>query len=93
MLEAIDRHRNIAGELSIPELPEVPYVTGSRRLSRLARFKLERGAPQEIHSEGFIEYNGGLQVHSSLLNIVLHDLDGIRTVSLSSLPTRTGPPA
>jgi CRP/FNR family cyclic AMP-dependent transcriptional regulator len=22
---------------------------------------------------GFIEYNGGLQVHSSLLNIVLHD--------------------
>jgi CRP/FNR family transcriptional regulator, cyclic AMP receptor protein len=22
---------------------------------------------------GFIEYNGGLNVHSSLLNIVLHD--------------------
>ena len=22
---------------------------------------------------GFIEYNGGLHVHSSLLNIVLHD--------------------
>jgi hypothetical protein len=22
---------------------------------------------------GFIEYNGGLEVHSSLLNVVLHD--------------------
>jgi CRP/FNR family transcriptional regulator, cyclic AMP receptor protein len=22
---------------------------------------------------GFIEYNGGLQVHTSLLNVVLHD--------------------
>jgi hypothetical protein len=22
---------------------------------------------------GFIEYNGGLHVHSSLLNVVLHD--------------------
>jgi len=22
---------------------------------------------------GFIEYNGGLNVHSSLLNVVLHD--------------------
>jgi CRP/FNR family transcriptional regulator, cyclic AMP receptor protein len=22
---------------------------------------------------GFIHYNGGLQVHSSLLNVVLHD--------------------
>jgi len=22
---------------------------------------------------GFIKYNGGLQVHSSLLNIILHD--------------------
>jgi CRP/FNR family cyclic AMP-dependent transcriptional regulator len=22
---------------------------------------------------GFIDYNGGLQVHSSLLNVVLHD--------------------
>jgi hypothetical protein len=22
---------------------------------------------------GFIEYNGGIEVHSSLLNVVLHD--------------------
>ncbi len=22
---------------------------------------------------GFIEYNGGLKIHSSLLNVVLHD--------------------
>jgi hypothetical protein len=28
MPEAIDRHRNIAGEVSIPELPEFPYVHG-----------------------------------------------------------------
>jgi hypothetical protein len=28
MPEAIDQHRNIAGELTIPELPEFPYVHG-----------------------------------------------------------------
>jgi hypothetical protein len=28
MPEAIDRYRNIAGELSIPELPAFPYVRG-----------------------------------------------------------------
>jgi hypothetical protein len=28
MPEAINRHGNIAGELSIPELPESPYVHG-----------------------------------------------------------------
>jgi len=26
-----------------------------------------------FRKSGFIHYNGGLQVHSSLLNIVLHD--------------------
>jgi len=26
-----------------------------------------------FHRLGFIDYNGGLHVHSSLLNIVLHD--------------------
>jgi CRP/FNR family transcriptional regulator, cyclic AMP receptor protein len=28
---------------------------------------------------GFIEYNGGLHVHSSLLNVVLHDSEEIRS--------------
>ena len=28
---------------------------------------------------GFIEYNGGLQVHNSLLNVILHDDPAIRT--------------
>jgi CRP-like cAMP-binding protein len=27
----------------------------------------------KFHKLGFIDYNGGLYVHSSLLNIVLHD--------------------
>lgn len=27
---------------------------------------------------GFIEYNGGLRIHSSLLNVVLHDTPAIR---------------
>ena len=28
---------------------------------------------------GFIDYNGGLQVHNSLLNVILHDDPAIRT--------------
>ena len=28
---------------------------------------------------GFIEYNGGIEVHSSLLNVILHDEPGIKT--------------
>jgi hypothetical protein len=28
---------------------------------------------------GFIDYNGGLEVHSSLLNMVLHETPGITT--------------
>jgi CRP/FNR family cyclic AMP-dependent transcriptional regulator len=27
---------------------------------------------------GFIEYNGGIEVHSSLLNVVLHDQPSIK---------------
>jgi CRP-like cAMP-binding protein len=27
----------------------------------------------KFHKLGFIEYNGGIEVHSSLLNVVLHD--------------------
>jgi len=28
---------------------------------------------------GFIDYNGGIQVHSSLLNVVLHEQPQIKT--------------
>ena len=28
---------------------------------------------EKFRKLGFVEYNGGLHVHSSLLNIVLHD--------------------
>src|SRR6266478_3732498 len=31
---------------------------------------------------GFIHYNGGLEVHSSLLNVVLHDWDFLTTLTL-----------
>jgi CRP/FNR family transcriptional regulator, cyclic AMP receptor protein len=34
---------------------------------------------------GFIDYNGGIEVHSSLLNVVLHDQPQIRA-DVSSLP-------
>jgi len=27
---------------------------------------------------GFIDYNGTIEVHSSLLNVILHDAPGIR---------------
>ena len=29
---------------------------------------------------GFVDYNGGLEVHSSLLNMVLHETPGITKV-------------
>ena len=28
---------------------------------------------------GFIEYNGGIEVHSSLLNVILHDQPQIKS--------------
>jgi CRP/FNR family transcriptional regulator, cyclic AMP receptor protein len=35
---------------------------------------------------GFIEYNGKLEVHSSLLNMVLHDKPEIKTRDEASTP-------
>jgi len=41
---------------------------------------------------GFIDYNGGMEVHSSLLNVVLHDQPQIKTcksrLNVLILPTR-----
>ena len=33
---------------------------------------------------GFIHYNGGIQVHSSLLNVVLHDEPHIETEQIET---------
>ena len=35
-------------------------------------------------SLGFIHYNGGIQVHSSLLNVVLHDEPHIETEQIET---------
>ena len=72
---AVIRHRFVRlaakdgqPELVIPKisqetLADMIGTTRSRVSFFLNRFK----------KLGFIEYNGGLQVHSSLLNIILHD--------------------
>jgi CRP/FNR family transcriptional regulator, cyclic AMP receptor protein len=40
--------------------------------------RLEKAA-NKFRKLGFIEYNGGIEVHSSLLNVVLHDQPRIKT--------------
>ncbi len=55
-------------ELVIPKISQeiLAGMIGTTR-SRVSHFM------NKFRKLGFIEYNGGLQVHSSLLNIVLHD--------------------
>jgi CRP/FNR family transcriptional regulator, cyclic AMP receptor protein len=53
----------IIGKISQETLAEVVGTTRSRVNVFMNKFR-------EL---GFIHYNGGLQVHSSLLNVVLHD--------------------
>ncbi len=50
-------------QMSQETLAEIVGTTRSRVSSFMNKFR----------KLGFIEYNGGLQVHSSLLNVVLHD--------------------
>jgi CRP/FNR family cyclic AMP-dependent transcriptional regulator len=50
-------------QLSQETLAEIVGTTRSRVSSFMNKFR----------KLGFIEYNGGLEVHSSLLNVVLHD--------------------
>jgi CRP/FNR family transcriptional regulator, cyclic AMP receptor protein len=50
-------------KISQETLAEIVGTTRSRVSFFMNRFR----------KLGFIEYNGGLEVHSSLLNIVLHD--------------------
>ena len=53
----------VIAKISQETLAEIIGTTRSRVNFFMNRFR----------KLGFIEYNGGLHVHSSLLNIVLHD--------------------
>jgi CRP-like cAMP-binding protein len=53
----------IVGKISQETLAELVGTTRSRVNVFMNKFR-------EL---GFIHYNGGLQIHSSLLNVVLHD--------------------
>jgi CRP/FNR family transcriptional regulator, cyclic AMP receptor protein len=54
---------NVVPKISQESLAEMVGTTRSRVSFFMNRFR----------KLGFIHYNGGLQVHSSLLNVVLHD--------------------
>jgi len=47
-------------------------VVRSRRCARLAS-RPGKSGERKFRQLGFIEYNGTLEVHSSLLSVVLHD--------------------
>jgi CRP-like cAMP-binding protein len=53
----------VIGKISQERLAEMIGITRSRVSFFLNKFR----------RLGFIEYNGGMHVHSSLLNVVLHD--------------------
>jgi CRP-like cAMP-binding protein len=53
----------VISKISQETLAEIVGTTRSRVSFFMNRFR----------KMGFIEYNGGLKIHSSLLNIVLHD--------------------
>jgi CRP/FNR family transcriptional regulator, cyclic AMP receptor protein len=57
------QHESVVPRISQETLAEMVGTTRSRVSFFMNKFR----------KLGFIEYNGGLQVHSSLLNIVLHD--------------------
>jgi CRP-like cAMP-binding protein len=58
-----DKPEPVIPKISQETLAEIVGTTRSRVSFFMNRFR----------KLGFIEYNGGLHVHSSLLNIVLHD--------------------
>jgi CRP-like cAMP-binding protein len=57
------RPEKIVPQISQETLAEIVGATRSRVSSFMNKFR----------KLGFIEYNGSLEVHSSLLNVVLHD--------------------
>ena len=58
-----DEPETIVAKISQETLAELVGTTRSRVNFFMNKFR----------KRGFIHYNGGLQVHSSLLNVVLHD--------------------
>jgi CRP/FNR family transcriptional regulator, cyclic AMP receptor protein len=63
------RPEPIVGKFSQETLAEMIGMTRSRVSFFMNKFR----------KLGFIEYNGKLEVHNSLLNVVLHDKPEIRT--------------
>jgi hypothetical protein len=59
-------------EVSLPWSPSTNHYHALLSLRRVAALAL-RPCGNKFRKLGFIHYNGGLQVHSSLLNVVLHD--------------------
>jgi CRP/FNR family cyclic AMP-dependent transcriptional regulator len=57
------QHEQVVPKISQETLAEMVGTTRSRVSFFMNKFR----------KLGFVEYNGGLQVHSSLLNVVLHD--------------------
>jgi CRP/FNR family transcriptional regulator, cyclic AMP receptor protein len=64
-----DKPEPIIAKISQETLAEMIGTTRSRVSFFMNKFR----------KLGFIHYNGGLQVHSSLLNVVLHDEPHIET--------------
>ena len=61
------RHEHVVANVSQEILAEMVGTTRSRVSFFMNKFR----------KLGFIDYNGGLEVHSSLLNMILHDSPGI----------------
>jgi len=53
---------------------ELNRLSGGRSTSERVSFFMNK-----FRKLGFIEYNGKLEVHNSLLNVVLHDKPEIKT--------------
>jgi hypothetical protein len=50
----------------------------ANRMGQEAQERVQRGfEANKFRKLGFVDYNGGLEVHSSLLNMVLHETPGI----------------
>ena len=64
-----EKHEMIAARVSQGTLAEIVGTTRSRVSFFMNKFR----------KLGFIAYNGGIEVHSSLLNVVLHDQPQIKT--------------
>jgi hypothetical protein len=74
------RPEPVIANISQETLAEMIGTTRSRVSSFMNKFR----------QLGFIEYNGGLAVHSSLLNVVLHDEPHIQNVKREQFLTGSG---